>query len=88
MLALAVVLLRYVLPRLMGYTPARGARPRLRVLEALPLDRQHRVALLRAGDREYLLGLGGGRVTPIDDWPATAPEPPAAVPSPDVVESP
>jgi flagellar biogenesis protein FliO len=80
-LALAVVVLRYVLPRLMGLTPARGSRQRLRLLEALPLDRQHRVALLRAGDHEYLLGLGGGRVTAIDSWPAAEP-PPTEPPAP------
>ena len=74
-LALALVTLRFVLPRLMGLTPSRGGQRRLRLVEALPLDRQHRVALLRAGDREYLLGLGGGRVTAIDAWPATETQP-------------
>jgi flagellar biogenesis protein FliO len=82
-LALALVTLRWVLPRLMGLTPARG-KSRLKLLEALPLDRQHRVALLRAGDREYLLGLGAGHVTALDSWPATA----EAEPTPEAAERP
>ena len=75
MLGLALVTLRWVLPRLMGLTPGRGGQRRLRLVEALPLDRQHRVALVRAGNREYLLGLGTGRVTTIDAWPARDPDP-------------
>jgi flagellar biogenesis protein FliO len=88
-LALAVVALRWVLPRLMGLTPGRGGERRLRLVEALPLDRQHRVALLRAGAREYLLGLGGGRVTAIDSWPAGEPAeaPEAAGGAPSGVEA-
>ena len=84
MLALALVTLRFVLPRLMGITPSRGGQRRLRLVEALPLDRQHRIALLRAGDREYLVGLGGGRVTPIDAWPAPSEAAAAEAAAPEV----
>lgn len=76
MLALALVTLRWVLPRLMNLQPG-GGKGRLRLLESLALDRQHRVALLRAGDREYLLGLGSGRVTAIDWWPSRDVQPAA-----------
>jgi flagellar biogenesis protein FliO len=69
-LGLALVSIRWVLPRLVGMVPGRGAAPRLKLLDALPLDRQHRVALVRVGSREYLLGLGAGHVTAIDSWPA------------------
>ena len=84
-LALAVVALRFGLPRLLGMGALGGPRTRrLQVLESAPLDRQHRVALVRVGGREYLLGVGSAQVTALDSWPAAgaqgaiAPEEPAA----------
>lgn len=71
-LALALVTIRWVLPRVVGMAPGRGRARRLELLDALPLDRQHRVTLVRAGGREYLLGLGAGHVTAIDSWPVAA----------------
>jgi flagellar biosynthetic protein FliO len=74
-LALAVVALRFGLPRLMGMGALGGARTRrLQVLESAPLDRQHRVALVRVGGREYLLGVGSAQVTALDSWPADGAE--------------
>ena len=70
-LALAVVALRFGLPRLMGMGALGGGRPRrLVVLESAPLDRQHRVALVRVSGREYLVGVGAAGVTALDSWPA------------------
>ena len=78
-LALAVVALRFGLPRLMGMGALGGARSRrLQVLESAPLDRQHRVALVRVGEREYLLGVGSAQVTALDSWPAAGAEAEAA----------
>ena len=78
-LALAVVALRFGLPRLMGMGALRGARTRrLLVVESAPLDRQHRVALVRVGGREYLLGVGSAQVTALDSWPAAGTEGEAA----------
>ena len=74
-LALAVVALRFGLPRLMGMGALGGPRTRrLQVLESAPLDRQHRVALVRVGGREYLLGVGSAQVTALDSWPAAGAE--------------
>ena len=88
-LALAVVALRFGLPRLMGMGALGGARTRrMQVLESAPLDRQHRVALVRVGEREYLLGVGSAQVTALDSWRAghapgeVAPEPAAGAPAP------
>jgi flagellar biosynthetic protein FliO len=93
-LALAVVALRFGLPRLMGMGALGGPRTRrLQVLESAPLDRQHRVALVRVGGREYLLGVGSAQVTALDSWPAagaegeTAPEAAAATPALSVAHS-
>jgi flagellar biosynthetic protein FliO len=70
-LALAVLALRFGLPRLMGMGALGGGRTRrLEVLESAPLDRQHRVALVRVAGREYLLGVGAAQVTALDSWPA------------------
>ena len=78
-LALAVVALRFGLPRLMGMGALGGTRTRrLQVLESAPLDRQHRVALVRVGGREYLLGLGSAQVTALDSWPVAGSEGEAA----------
>ena len=78
-LALAVVALRFGLPRLMGMGALGGPRTRrLQVLESAPLDRQHRVALVRVGGREYLLGVGSAQVTALDSWPAGSGEGEAA----------
>ncbi|HVS01996.1 MAG TPA: flagellar biosynthetic protein FliO [Thermoanaerobaculia bacterium] len=68
-LALAVVVLRFGLPRLM-HLQASSQGKRLQVLESVPLDRQHRVALVRVGGKEYLVAFGGGEVTTLDAWPA------------------
>ena len=74
-LALAVVALRFALPRLMGMGTLGGGRGRrLEVLESAPLDRQHRVALVRVGGREYLLGVGAAGVTALDSWQAPSSE--------------
>lgn len=92
-LALAVVALRFGLPRLMGMGALGGARTRrLQVLESAPLDRQHRVALVRVGEREYLLGVGSAQVTALDSWPAgdahgeLAPAASAGAPGPQAAE--
>ena len=78
-LALAVVALRFGLPRLMGMGALGGARSRrLQVLESAPLDRQHRVAIVRVAGREYLLGVGSAQVTALDSWPAAGAEAEAA----------
>ena len=75
-LALAVVALRFGLPRLMAMGALGGGRSqRLQVLESAPLDRQHRVALVRVGEREYLLGVGVAQVTALDSWPVAAAKP-------------
>src|SRR5688500_12258977 len=74
-LALAVVALRFGLPRLMGMGALGGPRTRrLRVRGSARLDRQHRVALVRVGGREYLLGVGSAQVTALDSWPAAGAE--------------
>ena len=78
-LALAVVLLRFGLPRLSGFRAPRGQR-QLNVVEVRPLDRQHRVALVEAEGRRFLVGFGPGGMTTIDGWPAaTAARGPVAV---------
>jgi flagellar biosynthetic protein FliO len=82
-LALAVVALRFGLPRLMGMGALGGARQRrLEVLESAPLDRQHRVALVRVEGREYLLGVGAAQVTALDSWPAADAAVPGAAAAP------
>lgn len=86
-LAVAVVALRFGLPRLLGMGALGGGRPRrLEVLESAPLDRQHRVALVRVAGREYLLGVGAAQVTALDSWPAPdAAEASAVAPPPGLV---
>lgn len=67
-LALAVIALRFVLPRLQGLQ-TREAR-RIEVVEVRLLDRQHRVALLRVGRRELLVAFGQGSAATLGSWPA------------------
>ncbi|MEM9552947.1 MAG: flagellar biosynthetic protein FliO [Acidobacteriota bacterium] len=62
---LAVVLLRFGLPRL-GVLA--GATTRLETLEVRALDRQHKIALVRARGEEILLGLGAGEITLLRAW--------------------
>ncbi|MEM6455484.1 MAG: flagellar biosynthetic protein FliO [Acidobacteriota bacterium] len=66
-LGLAVVLLRFGLPRISGLQVNRETR--LQLIELRPLDRQHKLALVRARDSQLLLGLGDGRVTLLQTWP-------------------
>jgi flagellar biogenesis protein FliO len=61
-LALAVVTLRYGLPWLMRHR-ASGAARQLRVEEVLPLDRTHRLYVVRWEGRRLLLATSPGRVS-------------------------
>ena len=71
-IALAVIVLRYGIPYLSGMSGQlqRRSAQRIEVLEVRSLDRQHRLALVRAKDRQMLLGLGGGQVTALFSWPS------------------
>lgn len=67
-IALAVLSLRFLLPRLGGvFGRRRGAE--IRLDEVQPIDRQHKVALITVAGRRLLLGLGGGEVTRLASWP-------------------
>lgn len=82
-LALAVVSLRWILPRWQRRAPAGRSARRLRVLEVHTLDRDHRVALLRVararGEREVLIAVGAGGSSYLDSWsvPGERPAEPA-----------
>lgn len=84
-LALALVVLRWVLPRLGPMALGGRKSPRLGVLEVRPLDREHRLALVevvRAGRRqEVLVAFGGGGATFFDAWPADTGDDPEEVES-------
>ena len=60
-LALAVVLIRFGLPRISGWRT--GKESPIEILGMRPLDRQHKVALLRAEGRKYLVLFGAGTAT-------------------------
>lgn len=61
----------------LGALTARGRR-RLAVIEALPLDARTRLLLVRCDDREHLLAVGPGGVSPLSPpsmaQPANPPE--------------
>ena len=67
-LALAVVALRFVLPQVVKGRGKRSAR--IDVLEVSPLDRQTKLALVRVGKNEMLVGFGAGQVRRLGAWPA------------------
>lgn len=66
-LSVAVLSLRFVLPRL-GGAFARRRGTELTLLEVQPLDRQHRLALVSVAGRRLLLGFGGGSVSRLASW--------------------
>lgn len=80
-LALALVSLRWLLPRLSGLSGPLGAgrrERRLRLVEMQALGRDHRMALVEVdrptGRREVLMVLGGGSSCFLDAWPAAKTE--------------
>jgi len=71
-LALAFVLLRFVLPKVTGITTARNED--IELLSVRHLDRQTKVALLRAEGKRFLVAFGLNGVALLH----SAPEDPAA----------
>ena len=65
---LAVVLLRLGAPLLERLRLKRSTQ--MQLLELLPLDRHHKVALVRVREKEILLGLAQGHVAPLGEWQA------------------
>lgn len=74
-LSLAVLSLRYVLPWLQSKGVARRRETRVEVLEIAPLDRQHKLAVVRWAGREILIGFGGGGFRRLASQPAGAAAP-------------
>lgn len=60
-LALALVLIRFGLPRLSAWRGVKDAG--IEILGMRPLDRQHKVAVLRAEGRRFLVLFGAGAAT-------------------------
>ncbi|MEM7049977.1 MAG: flagellar biosynthetic protein FliO [Acidobacteriota bacterium] len=69
---LAVIVTRYLLPRLMVAGGRRGGR--LEVLEVRAIDRQHKVALLQVAGRQVLAAFGPGGVARLDAWEGGGPD--------------
>lgn len=59
-LSLAVVVLRFGLPWLQRLQGGAGRRGPLELVQVLTVDRLHRLAVVRWGERELLVGVGGG----------------------------
>jgi flagellar biogenesis protein FliO len=72
-LALAVVSLRFGLPWLLRHRAA-GSPRQLHVEEVLPLDRGHRLYVVRWEDKRLLLATSPGRVALLDRSDAPAAE--------------
>lgn len=70
-LALAVISIRFGLPWLMRARGASGTAT-LRVEESLPLDRQHRLFVVRWEDRRYLIASSAERVDVLGEARASA----------------
>jgi flagellar biogenesis protein FliO len=79
-LALAVVSLRFGLPWLLRRRAAGSAR-QLHVEEVLPLDRGHRLYVVRWEGKRLLLATSPGRVALVARSEAAAPEPDALTPA-------
>lgn len=69
-LALAVVLLRFAAPWLQRLQTPGGCE--IEVVELRSLDRQHRVALLRVRQEDFLVALGSGSPRLLRAWPSEA----------------
>lgn len=65
-LALAIVLLKFGLPI---FVRARSrSKSRVKVIEIVSLDRQHRLAIIQVEEQSMLIGYGGGAFTRLAQW--------------------